>query len=97
MSRKFLLIGSLIGGLLSVAIALLMDILFSDALQGTWRDAISHDLHNFFSLNTTPDSIIVYVIFIFILLILFVIGALFGSIFTMLIYRFMKFLGSSEE
>ena len=97
MSRKLLLIGSLIGGLLSVAIALLMDILFSDALQGTWRDAISHDLHRLFSLNTTPDSIIVYVIFIFILLILFIIGALFGSIFTMLIYRFMKFLGGAEE
>ncbi len=97
MSRRFLLIGSFIGGLISVAIALLMDLLFSDALQGTWRDAITHDLNRYFSLNTTPDSFIVYVVFILILAVLFVIGAFFGSIFTMLIYRFMKFLGSSEE
>ncbi|HHN65302.1 MAG TPA: hypothetical protein ENK09_08080 [Nitrospirae bacterium] len=97
MSRRFLLIGSFIGGLISVAIALLMDLLFSDALQGTWRDAITHDLNRYFSLHTTPDSFIVYVVFILILAVLFVIGAFFGSIFTMLIYRFMKFLGSSEE
>ncbi len=90
--KRVLVIGSIVGGLLSVTISLLMDYLFADALQGTWRDAIANDLNRLFSINASPDSIIVYILFGIILLVLFGIGAILGSLFSLLIYRFFKFL-----
>ncbi len=95
--RRFLILGGLIGGILSVAIALLMDVLFSDALQGTWTTSISHDLNRCFHLNTTPKSFIVYIVFILILGILFIIGALLGALFSVILYRFFQMLSPSEK
>jgi|Deesub1362A_J573_1020465.scaffolds.fasta_scaffold48547_1 hypothetical protein len=95
--RVYLIIGALIGGLISIVITFLMDFLFADALQGTWRGAISHDLNRCLSINTTPDSFLVYIVFGIILIILFLIGALMGSLFSLIIYRFFQFLGSPEK
>ncbi len=41
--KLVLLLGALGGAALSVAIALLMDVLYADSLGGTWRDAIAGD------------------------------------------------------
>ncbi len=95
--ERFLILGGLIGGGLSVVIALLMDLLFSEELHGTWTTSISYDLNRFFHLNTAPESFIVYIVFILILGILFSIGAILGAVFSLILYKFFQLLLPSEQ
>jgi hypothetical protein len=90
--KRYLLIGAIIGGLISVAISLLMDTLFADSLNGTWRDAIVSDLNNFFKVKVTTSSSLVFIVFGVILLVLGGFGAFMGIIFTFFIYKFFSFL-----
>ena len=91
-AKKFLLFGAIFGGLLSVVISVLMDVLFADALKGTWRDAIAKDLNTFLSLGVSAHSIIVYVAFLVVLAILAAFGAFMGFIFSFFLYKFFSFL-----
>ncbi|GBD99715.1 hypothetical protein BMS3Abin07_01755 [bacterium BMS3Abin07] len=90
--KRYLIVGAVAGGLLAIAVSLLMDTLFADSLNGTWRDAIVSDLHNFFHMNLTVNSPVVFIVFGIILLILSGFGALLGMIFTFFIIRFFSFL-----
>lgn len=90
--KRYLFVGAIIGGLMSLAITFLMDTLFAESLNGTWRDAIVSDLNNIFHLETTRNSLIVFIIFGVILVILGGFGAFMGVIFTFLVYRFFAFL-----
>lgn len=92
-AKKFLLAGAIAGGLLSLTITLLMDVIYSD-IQGTWRDAIAKDLNNFFHLGVSPRNLIVYIVFVFVLGLLTAFGAFLGFIFSFFIYRFFSFLNS---
>ncbi len=93
-AKKFLLFGAVFGGLSSVVISILMDLLFADALKGTWRDAIAKDLNTFLALGVDSHSILVYIIFIIVLGILAAFGALMGFIFSFFLYKFFGFLTS---
>lgn len=93
-AKKFLLAGAIIGGILSLSISILMDTLYADVLQGTWRDAIAKDLRNLFSLNASPKGMLVTIIFVFILGILAAFGAFMGYIFSFFLYKFFDFLSS---
>jgi hypothetical protein len=92
-AKRFLLCGAVCGGILSLAISLMMDSLFADSLQGTWRDAIAKDLNTFLSLGVTSGSFIVYVVFIFVLGILSAFGAFLGFIFSFFLYKLFELLG----
>ncbi len=91
-AKKFLLFGAILGGLLSVVISVLMDVLFADALKGTWRDAIAKDLNTFLSLGVDAHSIIVNIAFLVVLAILAAFGAFMGFIFSFFLYKFFSFL-----
>lgn len=91
--RKFLLGGTIIGGLMSVSITLLMDSIYSESMQGTWRDAIAKDLNNLMSLGVSSTSIIVNLAFLVILVILAAFGAFMGFIFSFFLYKFFELLG----
>jgi hypothetical protein len=91
-AREFLLIGAIIGGIFSLALTLLMDTMYADSFQGTWRDAIAKDINTFFSLGVSADSIIVYVVFFFVLAILTAFGAFLGFIFSFFMYKFFNLL-----
>ena len=93
-AKKFLLFGAILGGLLSVAISVLMDVLFADALKGTWRDAIAKDLNTYLSLGVDAHSIIVNIVFLIVLAILAAFGAFMGFIFSFFLYKFFSFLTS---
>lgn len=86
--KRFLFIGMILGACLSVGVSLLLDPLYSNSLGGTWRDAIVRDLQTFLSLSVSEDSILVTVIFLFILAILGLFGAFMGLIFTFFVYKF---------
>jgi hypothetical protein len=92
--KRFLMTGAIVGGILAITITLLMDVLFAESLNGTWRDAIVSDLHNFFKINVTVNSPIVFVVFGIILLVLSGFGAIMGVIFTFFIIKFFSFLKS---
>ena len=91
-ARKFLLAGAIAGGILSLSISLLMDTLFADSLQGTWRDAIAKDLNHLFSMGVTSGSIVVYILFVVVLGLLTAFGAFMGFIFSFFLYKFFSFL-----
>ncbi len=95
-ARRILIIGSIAGGALSLTVTLLMDVLYADSLQGTWRDAIARDLQNFFSVAASPDSLVVYVVYFLIILVLTAFGALLGVVFSFMVYRFFLFLGRDD-
>ncbi len=94
-AKRFLLCGAVSGGILSLAISLMMDSIFADSLQGTWRDAIAKDLNTFFSLGVSSASFIVYTVFFFVLGILAAFGALLGFIFSFFLYKLFELLGGS--
>jgi hypothetical protein len=71
-----------------------MDTIYADSLQGTWRDAIAKDLNTFLSLGVSSGSIIVNIVFIFVLGLLAAFGALLGFIFSFFLYKFFGFLSS---
>jgi hypothetical protein len=93
-AKRFLLCGAVSGGILSLVISLMMDSLFADSLQGTWRDAIAKDLNTFLSLGVTSGSFIVYAVFIFVLGILSAFGAFLGFIFSFFLYKLFELLGA---
>ena len=94
-AKKILLAGAIVGGVISVAVSLLMDTIYADSLQGTWRDAIAKDLNTFLSLGVSSGSIIVNIVFIFVLGLLAAFGALLGFIFSFFLYKFFSFLSST--
>jgi hypothetical protein len=91
-AKKFLLGGAIVGGIMSLSISLMMDMLFADSLQGTWRDAIAKDLNTMFSLEVSSGSIVVSLVFIFILAFLSAFGAFMGYIFSFFLYKFFGLL-----
>lgn len=90
--KRYLFIGAVIGGVVSIAISLLMDVLFADSLEGTWRDAIVHDLQRFLSISTTTDSLLVFAVLGIVLLILGGFGAFMGFIFAFFIVKFFSLM-----
>ena len=86
----------MVGAAASIAVSLLMDLLYADALNGTWRDAIARDFNRMFSAAFTADSPVVYLAFLVILAILAGVGALFGALCSMVIYRFFSFMDKDD-
>lgn len=82
------------GAVLTVIIALLMDYLYSDALQGTWRDAIVNDVHSLFNVSLSPEGTVAYILFGLLLFVLSTVGAAIGAVFIFIVGRFLAFLGS---
>jgi type IV secretory pathway VirB2 component (pilin) len=80
------------GGLMSLAITILMDTLFAGASQGTWRDAIAKDLNTLLSLGLSSTSLIVNIVFVFVLGLMTAFGSFMGFIFSFFIYKFLQFL-----
>jgi len=91
-AKKILLGGAVIGGIISLSISLLMDTMYGDSFQGTWRDAIAKDLNTFLSLGVSSKSIIVNIFFVFVLGLLTAFGAFLGFIFSFFLYKFFSFL-----
>jgi len=90
--KRFLIAGAVVGGLLALAVSLLMDTFFADSLNGTWRDAIVSDLHNFFGLDVTVNNPIVFIVFGVILAVLSGFGAFMGMVFAFFVIKFFSFL-----
>lgn len=95
-AKKYVIIGAVIGGIISLVISLLMDTMYADSFQGTWREAIAKDLNTFFSLGVSPKSIVVNIFFVIVLGVLSAFGAFLGFIFSFFLYKFFSFLTSKS-
>ncbi len=93
-AKKILSAGAITGAVMSVGISLLMDTMYADSLQGTWRDAIAKDLNTAFSLGVTSGSFTVNIVFVFVLGLLAAFGAFMGFLFSFFLYKFFSFLGN---
>lgn len=90
--RIVLLFGAIAGAILAITVTLLMDVLYAESLGGTWRDAIARDLESLFSVSFSPDGFVVTAVFIVIIAILALFGALLGSIFSTFVFRLLELL-----
>ena len=93
-AKPFLIAGAIFGGAISLVISVMMDFMFSDTLQGTWRDAIVKDMDKYFSMTISPDSALAYILFIVTLILMAVIGAAMGAACAYVIHKFLSLLAS---
>ena len=77
--RKRLLMASMaIGIVFSVLVFFLMDLLYSDTLNGSWREVIAMDLKSNYGMDVTIHSPSVYLVYVLILLFLMSVGGAMG-------------------
>ena len=92
--RIMMLAGGVAGGALSLVTSLMMDLLFADSLQGTWREAVAMDMERYFSITISPDGLLAWVLFILIMAFMVAIGAAIGAVFGLIVHKFLALLES---
>ncbi len=90
--KRILLAGAILGAALGIGLAISMDALYGSRFEGSWRDAIVHDLNVFLSIQAGKDDFLVLGIYAVILAILGAFGAFAGMVFSFFIYKFYDFL-----
>lgn len=98
LDRKRLLKASMgIGMAFSVLVFFLMDLLYSDTLNGSWRQVIAMDLKSNYHMDVTIHSPSVYLVYVLILMFLMSIGAGFGYLFFKIMEKFFSLLHSPAD
>jgi hypothetical protein len=90
--KKAVIIGAVCGALVSLASAVSMDYVFSDSLQGTWRDAAVKDVTRMFGPAYGQNYFVVSLVLVFVMGFLAAFGALLGVIGGVIVNRFFKLL-----
>ncbi|MCX7794736.1 MAG: hypothetical protein N2257_10110 [Thermodesulfovibrionales bacterium] len=91
MKRTFK-IGMIAGFFVGVVVSLSMDIVFKDALGGSWADAVSHDLSLLFGRPLSPNSFIVIMGVFIVIGLVGLIGAFIGGVVGVFLYRLFSLL-----
>jgi hypothetical protein len=90
--KKAILIGAVIGALVTLGTALSLDIFFSETFQGTWRDAAAKDVSKMFGPSCGQNWFAVTLVLVFVMTFLAGFGALLGVIAGVIMNRFFKLL-----
>jgi len=90
--RKAVLVGAILGALTSLGAALSMDVLFSDSLQGTWRDAATKDVTRMFGPACGSNAFAVTLVLVLVMGFLAAFGAVLGAAAGLFANRFFKFV-----
>jgi membrane protein YqaA with SNARE-associated domain len=88
--KKAVIVGAVIGGLITLAIALGMDLFMSDTFQGTWRDAAAKDVTKMFGPSCGQNSFAVLLVLVLVMGFLAGFGAMLGAAAGLLMNRFFK-------
>jgi membrane protein YqaA with SNARE-associated domain len=88
--KKAVIVGAVIGGLITLAIALGMDLFMSDALQGTWKDAAAKDVTKMFGPSCGQNPFAVLLVLVLVMGFLAGFGAMLGAAAGLLMNRFFK-------
>ena len=90
--KKAVVIGAVLGALVTLGSAMAMDYLLSDSLQGTWRDAAARDVTKMFGQACGQNWFAVSLALISVMAILAVFGAIMGVIGGVIMNRLFKML-----
>jgi len=90
--KKAVIIGACIGAFISLGAALSMDIVFSDTLQGTWRDAAAKDVARMFGPACGKNYFAVTLVLVIVMGFLAAFGAFLGAAAGLAMNRFFKLL-----
>jgi hypothetical protein len=90
--KKAVLIGAVIGALVTLGIALSMDLFFSDTFQGSWRDAAAKDVTRMFGPACGQNVFAVSLVLVVVMSFLGCFGALMGAAAGLIMNRFFKVL-----
>lgn len=90
--KKAVIIGAVLGGLVTLGIALSMDLFFSDTFQGTWRDAAAKDVTRMFGPACGQNAFVVMFVLVCVLGFLAGFGAMLGAAAGLLMNRFFNIL-----
>jgi len=88
--KKAVILGAVIGALITLAIALSMDLFMSDSLQGTWWDAAAKDVTKMFGPSCGQNSFAVLLVLVLVMGFLAGFGAMLGAAAGLLMNRFFK-------
>jgi len=90
--KKAVIIGAALGAMASLGIALAMDYVLSDSIQGTWRDAAAKDVTRIFGASCGQNYWAVSLVLVFVMSILAAFGAVLGVVAGVIMNRFFKLL-----
>jgi len=90
--KKAVIIGAIIGAVVTLGVALSMDYFLSSSLQGTWRDAAAKDVTKMFGPACGGNWFAVTAVLVFVMTFLAGFGAMLGIIGGVIINRFFKFI-----
>ena len=88
--KKAVLIGAVLGALITLGIALSMDLFFSVTLQGTWWDAAAKDVTKMFGPACGHNVFAVALVLVIVMGFLAGFGALLGAAAGLIMNRFFK-------
>ena len=90
--KKAVIIGAVIGAMVTLGTALSLDVFFSETFQGTWRDAAAKDVTKMFGPSCGQNWFAVTLVLVFVMTFLAGFGALLGIIAGVIMNRFFKLL-----
>ncbi|BAU23686.1 hypothetical protein THC_1318 [Caldimicrobium thiodismutans] len=93
MSKPFKL-GFIIGFILGIAVAFMLDFAFRDTLGGTWFDAVSQDLSRIMKKEISKDSPLVFIGVTSVIMFIGLIGGILGGIAAKIVFEFLNSLDS---
>jgi hypothetical protein len=88
--KKAVLIGAVAGAVVTLGIALSMDLFFSDTFQGTWWDAAAKDVTKMFGPACGQNIFAVTLVLVLVMGFLAGFGALLGAAAGLIMNRFFK-------
>ena len=90
--KKAVIIGAVLGALITLGTALSMDVFFSDTFQGTWRDAAAKDVTKMFGPGCGANYFAVTLVLVFVMGFLAGFGGFLGAAAGLIMNRFFKLL-----
>lgn len=88
--KRAVIIGAILGALVSLGTALSLDAFFSDTFQGTWRDAAAKDVTKIFGPVCGQNWFAVTFVLVLVMGFLAAFGALLGVIAGVIMNRFFR-------
>ena len=90
--KKAVLIGAVIGALVTLGVALSMDLFFSDTFQGSWYDSAAKDVTRMFGPACGQNVFAVTLVLVVVMGFLAGFGAMMGAAAGLIMNRFFKVL-----
>jgi hypothetical protein len=96
MNRRSFRIGAIVGGVLSLFVALGMDIISGDIPGRSWPGAVAHDLSALTGREISPSGFVAYFFALITIAFMIAVGAVMGGICGTILERFFRLFREEE-